>query len=83
VEHIGWFNHDRFHEALGEVPPAEFEALHAPRWKPATPMKDRRNQNTYSRNRSGSGLFPPSASSDMLRRESNERSSAGTAGRFS
>jgi putative transposase len=25
VEYIGWFNHDRLHEALGDIPPAEFE----------------------------------------------------------
>ncbi len=26
VEYIGWFNHDRLHESLGDIPPAEFEA---------------------------------------------------------
>jgi putative transposase len=31
VEYIGWFNHDRLHEALDDVPPAEMEALYAPR----------------------------------------------------
>jgi putative transposase len=31
VEYLGWFNHDRLHESLGDIPPAEFEALHAPR----------------------------------------------------
>jgi putative transposase len=31
VEYIGWFNHDRLHEALGDVPPAEMEDLYAPR----------------------------------------------------
>jgi putative transposase len=30
VEYLGWFNHDRLHESLGDVPPAEFEALYAP-----------------------------------------------------
>ena len=29
VEYISWFNHDRLHESLGDVPPVEFEALHA------------------------------------------------------
>jgi putative transposase len=28
VEYVGWFNHDRLHEALGDRPPAEFEALY-------------------------------------------------------
>jgi putative transposase len=27
VEYLGWFNNDRFHQALGDLPPAEFEAL--------------------------------------------------------
>jgi putative transposase len=29
VEYVGWFNHDRLHEALGDVSPAEFEQRHA------------------------------------------------------
>ena len=29
VEYVGWFNHDRLHDALGDVPPVEFEQLHA------------------------------------------------------
>ena len=31
VEYISWFNHDRLHEALGDIPPAEFETLYARR----------------------------------------------------
>jgi hypothetical protein len=31
VEYLGWFNNDRLHESLGEIPPAEFEELYAPR----------------------------------------------------
>jgi putative transposase len=27
VEYRGWFNNDRLHQALGDLPPAEFEAL--------------------------------------------------------
>jgi putative transposase len=27
VEYVGWFNHVRLHEALGDLPPAEFEQL--------------------------------------------------------
>jgi putative transposase len=29
VEYISWFNHDRLHSSLGDVPPVEFEALAA------------------------------------------------------
>jgi putative transposase len=28
VEYLGWFNHDRLHQALGDLPPVEFEAPH-------------------------------------------------------
>jgi len=31
VEYLGWFNNDRLHESLGDIPPAEFEALYATR----------------------------------------------------
>ena len=30
VEWVAWFNHDRLHSSLGDMPPIEFEALHAP-----------------------------------------------------
>ncbi|MGH2882435.1 MAG: IS3 family transposase, partial [Solirubrobacteraceae bacterium] len=26
IEWVGWYNHDRLHEALGDIPPIEFEA---------------------------------------------------------
>jgi putative transposase len=32
VEYVGWFNQARLHEALGDLPPAEFEALNATRY---------------------------------------------------
>src|SRR5207248_2623453 len=31
VEYISWFNHDRLHEALGDIPPVESETLYARR----------------------------------------------------
>ena len=38
VECVGWFNHDRLHEALGDRPPAEFEAQAlSRRRRPGTP----------------------------------------------
>ncbi len=42
VEYIGWFNHDRLHEALGDIPPAEMEALYAPRCETNTSLEMRR-----------------------------------------
>jgi putative transposase len=37
VEYVSWFNTARLHESLGDLPPAEFEALHAPQSEPSTP----------------------------------------------
>jgi putative transposase len=36
VEYLGWFNHARLHESLGDLTPAEFEALHAPQDQTST-----------------------------------------------
>jgi transposase InsO family protein len=36
VEYLGWFNHARLHESLADIPPAEFEALHAARSETST-----------------------------------------------
>jgi putative transposase len=36
VEYVAWFNTARLHSVLGDLPPAEFEALHAPQFKPYT-----------------------------------------------
>ena len=33
VEYISWFNHDRLHEALRDIPGVEHEALHAARYR--------------------------------------------------
>ena len=49
VEYIGWFNHDRLHQALGDIPPAEMEALYAPRTETNTsPEIKRETQLTRS-----------------------------------
>jgi putative transposase len=37
VEYLGWFNSARLHQALGDIPPAEFEALSPPRDETITP----------------------------------------------
>lgn len=31
VEWVSWFNHDRLHESLGDIPPVEFEQSYAER----------------------------------------------------
>lgn len=36
VEYIAWFNDDRLHESLGDIPPAEFEALDLDRPPPGS-----------------------------------------------
>jgi transposase InsO family protein len=38
VEWVAWFNHDRLHEALGDIPPVEFEQLHAAANAPKAPI---------------------------------------------
>jgi putative transposase len=35
VSYIAWFNHQRLHQSLGDLPPAEFEALHEFRYAAA------------------------------------------------
>jgi putative transposase len=42
VEYVGWFNTARLHESLGDIPPAEFEALYPARepTRPALPAED-------------------------------------------
>ena len=29
IEWVGWYNHERLHESLGDIPPVEFEAATA------------------------------------------------------
>ena len=38
VQWVGWFNHDRLHETLGDIPPVEFEALQVPKPEPNSPI---------------------------------------------
>jgi putative transposase len=36
VAYVGWFNNQRLHESLGDIPPGEFEALYEFRYAAAT-----------------------------------------------
>jgi putative transposase len=38
VEYVGWFNTQRLHESLGDLPPAEFEALYATQYVQEIPL---------------------------------------------
>jgi putative transposase len=44
VAYISWFNHDRLHESLGDIPPVEFEDADTPETKydPSGVVSDRR-----------------------------------------
>ena len=41
VEYVAWFNSTRLHESLGDLPPAEFEALYAPQDQTLHPPSER------------------------------------------
>ena len=41
VEYVAWFNTTRLHESLGDLPPAEFDALHAAHDQPSTLSSER------------------------------------------
>lgn len=40
VEYVSWFNHERLHENLDDLPPTEFEALAATRYVSIPSLKD-------------------------------------------
>ncbi len=39
IEWVAWFNTARLHEALGDIPPAEFETGHAARYLSSLPLQ--------------------------------------------
>jgi putative transposase len=41
VEWVAWFNNDRLHESLGDIPPAEFETLSSSSTFDLSPSKSR------------------------------------------
>jgi putative transposase len=41
AKYIGWYNRDRLHSSLGDVPPAEFEAIHQLRDSNAAALRPR------------------------------------------
>jgi putative transposase len=48
VEYISWFNHDRLHESLRDIPPVEFEDLHARRYENKHAHSNQENLETRS-----------------------------------
>ena len=38
VEWVAWFNNDRLHESLGDIPPAEFETLSSGQYVRSLPL---------------------------------------------
>jgi transposase InsO family protein len=46
VEYVGWFNNDRLHGALGDIPPAEFEQAYYRAWgRPLSTIKTKLGTN--------------------------------------
>jgi putative transposase len=39
IEWVAWFNNDRLHESLGDIPPAEFETLRAGQYVSTLPLQ--------------------------------------------
>lgn len=39
VGYVGWFNNTRLHGALGDIPPAEFEAYYRDQGRPLNTIK--------------------------------------------
>jgi hypothetical protein len=39
VEWVTWFNHDRLHSSIGDVPPVEFEQDYAERVEAEAPLE--------------------------------------------
>jgi len=75
VAYVGWFNHQRLHSALGDIPPAEFETLQIAAI--AADIADR--SVAVSSSRSSDGLttrrLPPASTPNRVRR-SDRASSA-------
>lgn len=44
VEYIGWFNNVRLHEALGDIPPAEYEERYGPLPREAVTVNERNTE---------------------------------------
>jgi putative transposase len=44
VEWVGWYNHRRLHSSLGDIPPVEYEQLHASAIPPGEPLLIRAGQ---------------------------------------
>jgi putative transposase len=61
VEYVGWFNHERLHEALGDIPPIEFEQRDAPT-EPVTGLISGHGSVAVTSPRAADGLRTPRSS---------------------
>jgi putative transposase len=70
ASYIGWFNTERLHESLGDIPPVEFEALHAAKIAADRPIADEQSPAAGSE-RAADGLYGPQFTATIAARCAN------------
>ncbi len=75
---VAWYNHDRLHSAVGDLPPVEFEHHAAVAITQLLPSRGRpdgcRPSPSHVASRTGASIFPPAASR-LLSTETGSRAS--------